>query len=120
MTSDLSKLATVMIAAQNPSVMERLFENIAVAHPEILLEAASAVGLISERVLVPSILSFPKQFIDKADFDEIAAVANGNPRTNTSPKIEAIKLCRAKTGAGLKEAKDFVEHFFPGSAISYR
>ncbi len=114
MLNPLANLAAVLIACNNdPNVLRRVFERIAVSNPEVLIEAGSFEGLVTETVRVSDAFQFNVRFIDAKVFEaaEIHAKAG--------MKVEAIKTIRAGTGSGLKEAKDFVEHYWPQTISTY-
>ena len=117
--NQLAELAQIMIALRDPAKAAALVDALAVNNPEVMLELAGKIDLVKVAKRVDPSLSFPMEFISEEVFKKTEWYANGYGPIDPSrgghfnPKIEAIKYIRSETGAGLKEAKDFVEFYFP-------
>lgn len=114
MLNPLVNLAAILIACnKDPNVLRRVFERIAVTNPEVLVDAGSLEGLVNETVRVSDVFQFNVKFIDSKVFKAAEVQAKAGM------KVEAIKTIRAGTGSGLKEAKDFVEYYWPQTISTY-
>jgi len=115
MTNSLAKFASVMIACNDPAVLRRIFERIAITNPDVLMIAGAELGLITDTMHVAGIIGFPVDYIDTKVYDEVKIlVESGNP-------VGAIKHVRASVAnCGLKAAKDFVVFYFPDAVPSWR
>lgn len=98
-----------LLACNNPTVLRRLFESIAVTNPDAVMSAGADIGIISDSVKIPSVLNFPLESIETKIFDAVAVQANA------FRYVEAIKVLQASTGVALKHAKEFVDYYFPNS-----
>ena len=113
--SQLVNVVKAMIALRNPNHAMAVADKLAVKYPEILLELAGELGIIQVGLRIDKSLNFPQEFLPTDFYAELRAIALDDSGRWKSPKIDAIRHLRTETKCGLKEAKDFVEYYFPTS-----
>jgi hypothetical protein len=117
--NQLANMAAAMIALRDPVLCDSVLDVLATKHPELLLEIAGELGIVKTGIRIKS-LNFPLDYISADIFENCRKIALAAPTTGwNSPKIDAIKYIRTETKCGLKEAKDFVEFYFPEATLRY-
>jgi Ribosomal protein L7/L12 C-terminal domain len=115
--NQLANMAAAMIALRDdPVLCDKVLDVLATKHPELLLDIAGELGIVKIGIRIKS-LNFPLDYISSDIFEACRKLALAAPHGWNSPKIEAIKFIRAETKCGLKEAKDFVEFYFPEATL---
>lgn len=110
----MTLLVKVMIAIREPAKANAILDQLALMNPTALVDAAAAAGIVNRGVRVDSALSFPVEYVEQKLFNQVRDLAVSHRF------VDAIRAIRAGTGCGLKEGKDFVEHYWPGVRQGWR